>query len=262
MPDPILISKLLPLLVYPLGLALLLMLAALLLLLATRRRWPAALCIGLSLGLLLIAGNPYVAGRLYAGLERTILPTAIQDTPSAEAIVMLGGGLGLPLPPRLDIDLRSASDRIRHTAQLYHAGKAPRIVITGGNVFPQSKADAESVYVARLLQEWGVPADAILVEPRSRNTYQNATYTRALLEQERIGQVLLVTSALHMPRAAAVFRSAGVDIIPSPTDFNMVAYEAPAVLSWIPSAGALSTTTLVIKEYLGTLYYRLRGWLD
>ena len=77
-----------------------------------------------------------------------------------------------------------------------------------------------------------------------------------------IRDALLVTSAVHMPRAAAVFRSAGVEIVPSPTDFNAVDTEQPELLSWIPDAASLAATTIAIKERLGTLSYRLRGWID
>lgn len=68
-----------------------------------------------------------------------------------------------------------------------------------------------------------------------------------------------MTTASHMRRALACFRSAGVDAIPAPTEF----YQPPdelGILNWLPDAGALRTTTLIVKEYLGLLVYRFRGW--
>ena len=82
----------------------------------------------------------------------------------------------------------------------------------------------------------------------------------ALLEQHGLGRVLLVTSALHMPRALACFRAAGVDAVPATTDTR--AHEPySGALDWIPSASFLGETDLAIKELLGFQVYRLRGWL-
>ena len=71
-----------------------------------------------------------------------------------------------------------------------------------------------------LLVEWGVPSTAILIETKSLNTYQNAINVKPILESHNINNVLLVTSAIHMPRALATFQSVGINAIPSPTDYK------------------------------------------
>lgn len=257
----IILSKLLPLFVYPLGMSTWLLVAALLLGAANRRR-SAMLCTGVALAILVVSGNGRVATALHRSLEQTYPPVPLAASASADAIIVLGGGLGLPLAPRVDIDLVGSSDRLRHAARLYTAGKAPRLILSGGNVFPQPPLLSESEYASRLLQEWGVPGDAVLLETQSRNTYENAQRSRELMARHGIRDALLVTSAAHMPRAAAVFRSAGVAVVPSPTDFNAVDTEQPELLSWIPDASSLAATTTAIKELLGILSYRLRGWID
>ena len=257
----IMLSKLLPLFVYPLGVSMWLLIGALVTG-ARGRRHAAFLCTLGALLILAVAGNGRVADALYGGMEQAYPPAAVAASETADAIVVLGGALGLPLPPRLDIDLVAASDRLRHTARLYAAGKAPRIILSGGNTFPQPGMRSESEHAARLLEEWGVPRDAMLLETESRNTYENALHTRALMARHGIRNALLVTSALHMPRAAAVFRSAGISIIPSATDHVAVKQQQPELLNWFPDVFSLAATTSVIKEWLGMLAYRLRGWID
>ena len=74
-------------------------------------------------------------------------------------------------------------------------------------------------------------------------------------------RLLLVTSSMHMPRASAVFRAQGIDVIPAPVDVQVTESDTPRVFYWIPSAHALSATTSALKEYMGFLYYRLRGYI-
>lgn len=255
------LSKVLPLLLYPLNLAIWLGLFGLGVWLCGRRRL-AALALGLALTILIVAGSPKVAGLLYRSLEQQYLPTAVENSPRADAIVLLGGAIGGVLPPRVTLDLTGAADRVLHAARLYRAGKAPLIVTSGGDVFPQAQGSPESDLIAELLVEWGVKPTDIIIENQSRNTYENARQSKQILQNRKAQRVLLVTSALHMPRALAVFKSVGVDVLPSPTDYHAVDYDQPTLLDWIPNVGALEGTTIAIKEYLGHQVYRWRGWID
>ena len=111
------------------------------------------------------------------------------------------------------------------------------------------------------LRKWGVPANAIVIEPKSLNTYQNAINTKQLADNHGLDSVLLVTSARHMPRALATFRKVGINAIPSPTDYLIVNRKNLAVEDLLPNAGALWGTTAALREYLGFLTYRWRGWI-
>ena len=255
------LSKVLPLLVYPLNLAIWLGLFGLVVWLFGRRRL-AAFTLLLTLSILIAAASPKVAGLLYRSLEQQYLPIAVDKSSRADAIVLLAGAIGGVLPPRVTSDLSGAADRVLHAARLYRAGKAPLIITSGGDVFPQQHSRPESDLIAELLVEWGVKLTDIIIENQSRNTYENAQLSRQILKDRKIQRVLLVTSALHMPRALAIFKSAGIDVVPSPTDFHAVDYSQPALLDWIPSVGALQATTSAIKEYLGYHVYRWRGWID
>ena len=109
------------------------------------------------------------------------------------------------------------------------------------------------------LADPGVPAEAVWLEERSRNTRENALYTAEILKAQDIGPVLLVTSALHKPRALATFRAAGVKAIPAATDFEVMP-RPRVLLDWLPDAEAFAASTRALKEYLGLWVYRYRGW--
>lgn len=261
MMDFVALSKILPILIYPFSLVLWLMLLAIVLLLFRKVRG-AIVCIAAAIAIALVCGNPTLSASFYAGHERTFLPMPPAKHPQVDVIIVLGGTLSPPLPPRESFDLSGATDRVRYGARLYLADKADSILLAGGEVFPQQGVEVESFYMAKLLQEWGVPTSAILVEGRSRNTYENALYSKEIMVDNGFKKALLVTSALHMPRALAVFRSAGIDAIAAPTDYNIVSGNQPRVLNWLPTLGAMGTFTDVYREHLGILAYRYRGWIS
>ena len=264
------LSKLLPLLIYPLSLACLLL--VLLLILRRRPRWVLALGLA-ALLLLALGGNRLLSMALVRSLEWQTLPPA--ELPNAEVIVLLGGGEEPQAWPQPLPGLNDAGDRVVYAASLYQQGAAPRILASGGIVGvdgPAVQAGAEAM--AGLLQIMGVPEGAILREGKSRNTYENALETRKLLEAldawPEDGRIILVTSAMHMPRSQAIFARQGFDVIPAPTDFNVTQAEwdyywtpdpAIQVFNLLPSAETLDWTIRALKEYMGMAVYRLRGWL-
>jgi len=254
------LSKIATQLATPLDLALFLAALGAWLAFRGRARAGAALVAVAVLGLWM-ASAPAVAVPLIHDLESRFAEVAPADAPATGAIVVLGGGLH-PYDPgrRLAPQMNAAGDRLLEAARLYRAGKAPLVIATGASVaggaeLPQADA------AARLLVEVGVPREAILGEPRSRTTWEDARYVKELLAARGIRDVLLVTSALHMPRALATFERFGVRAIPVPTDFEADA--APAGLSgWLPDVTSLDMTTNVLKEYEGALVYALRARLQ
>lgn len=260
------LSKLLPLLIYPLSLACLLLVA--LLVLRRSPRW--VLWLGLAAFLLLwLGGNRLISMTLARTLEWQYSPPSV--LPHADVIVLLGGG-EMPLtPPQPLAGVTEAGDRIIYAAWLYQQGAAPRVLASGGAVGvdgPALQPGAEAM--GQLLSIMGVPPDALWLEPRSRNTYENAVETKKLLDPKGIQRIILVTSALHMPRAQAIFRNLGFDVIAAPTDYTVTAaawdyYLTPdptiQVFNLFPTAEALDNTMRALKEYIGIAVYRLRGWL-
>ncbi len=260
------LSKLLPLLVYPLGLTCLLLALALGLRCHHRLRTATLL---LALAIIWLGGNRFVAMLAARSLEWQFLPQT--EIPQAEAIVVLGGGERPQTPPRPFHEMTEAGDRLLYAAFLYKQGKASHILLSSGapallgpGVRPGSEVMAE------ILMLMEVPAEALWLESSSRNTYENAVRSRAILDDNDVDHVILVTSALHMPRAVRVFRKQGIDVIPAPTDFYLTQadwdyYRQPSLavqlLNLLPSTGNLDLVSKAMAEYLGTLVYRMRGWI-
>jgi uncharacterized SAM-binding protein YcdF (DUF218 family) len=260
------LSKLLPLLVYPLGLACLFLIAVLIL--KKHPEWRRWLTIG-ALVLLWLGGNRWFSFALARSLEWRDLPNG--PLPRVEVIVLLGGGTESADPPRPMTEVNSAGDRVLYAAQLYHQGKAPVILASGGNLgFSSARGDTPAEEMKSLLMLSGVPESAVRMQTESQNTYEDALYSAKILEEQGVTEIILVTSAMHMPRARALFEKQGLSVIPAPVDFTITERNWAAVfkptpgeffLNLLPNASALSLTSTVLKEYLGMLIYSLRGWM-
>lgn len=194
----------------------------------------------------LVWSSPAFYAWLGYSLEKDYPPLAAEQMPACGAIVVLGGGVATPAGPVIYPDMSSAADRVWHAARLYRAGKAPVVIPSG-----LGEAAASAV----LLRDLGVPPDAIRVENASRNTAENATRTRALLNEMGVRRVLLVTSAFHMRRARLLFEKAGIDVIPAATDHEATLMRARSdrwsLPNLLPSADMLCRNTYILKEYIG-----------
>lgn len=259
------LSKFLPIFVYPLGLAITFLVAAILL----RRspRWQRTYLL-VSVGILLIASNTWVAATLTRALEWQYLPA--ETYPQTDVIVVLGGTTGSAIYPRQIVDIGGAGDRMIYAAHLYHRGVAPALLLTGGYITWMNERDAPANDMAEILKMLDVPEDALWYETESRNTYENATNTHQILAEKGIDRIVLVTSAMHMPRAVCLFEKQGFDVIPAPTDYNITQADwdrlwepslTTQLFNLLPSVGNLSDTTAALKEYIGIVIYGLRGWL-
>ena len=259
MMDSVLLVKIVSALCYPLGMASVLLifwcLSRLLGLIKIGR-----VCITLALLVLMMASNPLVARWLVASLEDQYPQQRLQDIARHDAILVLGGGLRLPIPPAKHIQLTNGSDRYLHALRLYRAGRAHYIVLTGGNVFHQSGLQGEAYYASKLLQGWGVPSEAIIIEATSRTTVENQRNVLSSLQEQKIKTVLLVTSAYHMPRSHRIFRELPVSITPAPADILLAQDYKPGVFDWIPTVGALYLTTIALHEYYGMAFSNLKAF--
>lgn len=190
------------------------------------------------------------------------------ELPQVDAIVVLGGATESGIPPRPWIELREEGDRVLYGGKLYRDGKAPRLILSGGRVDWRPSSSSEAEDMATLLETMGVPRSAMLLEPNSLNTRENAVNTKQILDTQGIRSILLVTSAMHMPRSLLIFKKLGIDAIPAPTDFTALQLDQAAqgsteafILDTLPDADQLRRTTRAIKEYVGIFVYWLRGWI-
>jgi uncharacterized SAM-binding protein YcdF (DUF218 family) len=260
------LSKLLPQFIYPVGLVVGLLVLAIIF--HRRRNWQVALLV-LALAILWLGGNRWVANSLTRSLEWQHLPSG--DLPLADVIVILGGGTDSQEYPRQTPELNGAGDRVLYGAYLYQQGKSSRLLLSGGRIdWMDASSSAPADEMAVILQIMGIPAEALIREDRSLNTYENAVFSANILTELGVSKVLLVTSAMHMPRSVALFEHAGIEVIPAPTDFKVTqqGWDSLFNAGWhtylihfFPDVSNLNQTTAVLKEYIGMLVYRWRGWM-
>ena len=262
----IFLSKLLPLFVYPLGLASILLLFALIVKNNPRARSKFIIA---ALIILWLSSTTGFSNLLARSLEWRY-PT-LEEIPSADAIVVLGGGTEPAAYPRPSVEVNSAGDRVLYAASLYKSGKAAHILLSGGSISYLSKGTTTPAEeMASILTAVGIPKEALWLETTSQNTYENALYSKEILTNNEIERIILVTSAMHMPRSVALFEKQGIEVIPVPVDFSITEDESPQdhdgnflskVINIIPQTSNLSLTTNAMKEYIGFFIYKLQGWL-
>ncbi|MCP9780368.1 MULTISPECIES: YdcF family protein [Cyanobium] len=270
-----LLSKLLPLLLYPLGLGLLLQLLGLAAASkgreqGSRRRRQASLWLsGTGVGLIWLCAMPLSSRQLIWGLEDRAAALTPRQLPRADAVVVLGGGLRPALPPRQGVEVAEGGDRLLRGVQLVR--RAPPLLVTSGgrvSFTGHDPAPPEALWARDLAEELGLPADRILINPGSRTTAEEARDIGALGRRRGWTRVLLITSAFHMPRSLATFqRRSGLTVVPVACDYQLpdrAHYGKPTLgntlKSLLPDAEALYLSTLALKEHLGLAIYRLRGW--
>ena len=261
----IFLSKLLPLFVYPLGAVSLILLLAIV---AARDDRARRRLITFALIILWLASTTGFSNLLARSLEWRYTPP--EEVPAADVIVVLGGGTEPAVYPRFMVEVNGAGDRVLYAAQLFNAGKAPRILLSGGQIaWLNNSTTTPAQNMAAILTSIGIPESVLILENASQNTYENAVYSAEILSENEIDRILLVTSALHMPRAIALFEKQGLEVIPLPVDYS-VTENASAnngddflrkFMDILPQSGNLNLTTRAIKEYLGRFVYRLQGWL-
>ena len=211
-----------------------------------RKAWMSG---GLALLWLFFWSTPWASQALRSRLEARSPAVAVSEVPVSDAIVVLGGGVSPITREQPYPDMRSAADRVWHAARLYYAGKAPLVLASGGASSAYTASEAAAM--ARLLQDLGVPRTAIWLEPHSRTTASNALWVaRWAATLPRPPRLLLVTSALHMPRAVLEFKAAGLDVVPAPTDYEARALPT-GLLRFLPDTDALDGSARAMKELVG-----------
>lgn len=191
---------------------------------------------------------PVASDWLRAQLEQQFPAVPVEALPPAEVAVVLGGGIYPREYRQRWPNLKSTADRVWHAARIYHAGKARVLLLSGGHN-PRISATSEAVAMRSFLQDMGVPYEAIWLEQRSRSTTQNAEFSARWLQARSLDRVILVTSALHMPRSVALFEAQGLSVIPAATDHQV--QERPLWQYWLPAASALDGSARAIKELVG-----------
>jgi len=252
----VLLVKAVASLLLPPGIILVLLVAGLLLL--RRRRRTGVTLISSGFAILVILSQPLVATWLLRSIEHyPALDTQAAFSRDA-AIVVIGGGYYPNAPEYGGADTVAGAilERMRYAVWLHKRSGLP-ILVSGGSVV-EGEGEPEGVVVARVLREdFGVTPR--WVEDRSRNTRENARYTREILAEAGIDHIYLVTHAWHMARAARSFERTGLEVTQAPTMFLTTGDAGLTILDFLPSIGALAVSYTELQEMLGSLWYRVRG---
>ncbi|MEK6745000.1 MAG: YdcF family protein [Nitrospirota bacterium] len=195
-----------------------------------------------------------VADRLIRPLEASYRP--LSDGPvKADAIVVLGGGSRdlswVPKEPELS---GGSLERLAGAVQLAKKHHLP-LVVSGGSGEPRPGAIREADVMADVAMRLGFPAKDIVIENRSRNTWENAEAVQKLLPGKT---VVLVTSAFHMRRSARMFKKQGFTVLPAPAGYSSQSRHG-SFTDYLPHAAALAQSSTAISEYISLSWYWMTG---
>ena len=185
----------------------------------------------------------------------------LPDGPIAGIIVLGGYEDGRITQARGTLTLNEAAERITEAAALAYRLPGIPLVISGGSGAVLLEDKPAAAAVAAYLQSIGIAADRIRLEDKSRTTFENAQFTKALVSPKPGDRWILVTSAAHMPRSVGTFRRQGFDVIAWPADFRT----KDAGDAWRPFGslpGGLKRLDEAATEWVGLLGYRLLGRTD
>jgi uncharacterized SAM-binding protein YcdF (DUF218 family) len=253
------LSKVIYFLITPSNLFIFLVLFGLVLLAATRlRRTGIGLALLGALGLALGGLSP-LSELVLLPLEQRFAPYPA-DGPAPAGIIVLGGGIEAGLSEARDqLIVNDAGERPIYLADLARRFPGARLVFSGGSGFIGGGI-AEADIVSRQADVIGVPRTRLILENRSRNTYENATFSAALVQPKAGERWLLVTSAWHMPRAIGCFRQAGFAVDAFPVDYRTRGLRDATRFNGFASDGLLQLD-LAVKEWIGLVAYRLSGYI-
>ncbi len=178
-------------------------------------------------------------------------------TPHYDYVIVLGGFVDIAHSKTELPEFNASVDRILQGVHLVKKGIASKLIFTGGSGDIMNQDDSEADMLLPWL-EYQLDESQILIESKSRNTYENALYTKDLLSIEN-SKVLLVTSAFHMKRALGCFNKLGYQCDPYPVDFR--SQQQRGLYKFLPNERSVLNTAFVFKEWLGTFVYKLKGYI-
>lgn len=202
--------------------------------------------------LFMFFGNEVIYTKLV--LDWQSKPVQLPANFASEAGIVLGGsgsfdkhGNGF---------LNASTDRLVEIAILYKTGKVKKIIISGGSAVEDQPKEAPFLY--NKFVSLGISPLDIVTEDRSRTTFENALFTKKIVDSLHIKPpFVLVTSALHIPRAVKVFTKAGLPVIPFPCDYHVIDKKFATLDYILPSLSIISDWGMVMKEVVGLIGYKL-----
>ena len=241
------INKILPIIVSPLGLIIILLFFGVF----RKRMLPSMI----ALIILIILSLPIVSGQLIKLLEQNYRPTTPNETARADTVIVLSGMVRLiEKNDVIHYEFSEAVDRIFAGINLLKIGKAQKIILTRGKL-PWSVGVPEGEFLAEFIQSQGINPNRILLSEIVQNTNEEAKAISRMLPKN--SEVILVTSAFHMPRAVKVFQNQNLKVIPYAVDFRSSVKEIN-IIDFLPQASAFKDSNFYFREIIGRVYYSMR----
>jgi uncharacterized SAM-binding protein YcdF (DUF218 family) len=227
-------------------------------LLFTRFRRAGRLLATLGIALLLLAGLSPLGNLLIYPLEQRFPPwDGSRGAPAG--IVVLGGAISPDVSAAHGTPaLNESAARLTAIADLARRYPAARIVYSGGNARLLSKQGKEADYALPLLESFGIARSRLIAEDNSRDTIENALFSKALAAPKPGERWLLVTSGYHMPRAIGVFRRAGFAVEAYPVDWRTRG-RIDFIMPFAAASAGLRRTDTAVREWVGLLIYWITG---
>ncbi len=218
-----------------------------------KKNWKAGIIncfIGIFIWLLSILP---VADAMLRGLESDF---KIPENPHGDVIILLGGGVYDKVPDLSGVGAPTEEPiaRLVTAVRLQKMLNIP-IIVSGGKVYEHKKAEAP--IMKRFLIDLGVPDKKVIIEDKSRNTIENARYTKEICKKYNYRKPILITSAYHMRRAILSFKEVGLDVTPLPANFKTWKDRRYEWIDYLPDAHGMRRTFIAMREYLGLLFYKI-----
>ncbi len=250
------ISKVLAYFTLPSNLILLLVLLGMLLLFTRfTRMGRRVLVVGC---VLMVVVGVLPLGRLLMNILEERFPAWDMTRGAPAGFIVLGGSVSPEISVlRKTTSISGSAERLTVVPLLAAKFPTAKFIFTGGNasIF---NSPAEADYVLPLFESFGVPRERVMIENASRNTAENAAFTKKLAAPKPGERWVIVTSAFHMPRSIGTFRAAGFDVEAYPVDWRTL---GPGELGDIPAnfTSGFGYTDIATREYIGMLMYWLTG---
>lgn len=212
----------------------------------------------IAISFLYICSNGFIVDELGRWWEKYPIPVLNKQY---EVGVVLGG-IGKVDPTEKRIEFTNSADRLMKALELYHQKKIKKILITGGSGSVLHPEDKEAIYIYQYLKNIQVPDRDIIIESQSRNTYENAIFTKRILDSLHLNKsIVLITSGYHLRRSIAVFEKQGYkEIVPYPAERLSGPRKFELDHCLLPHPDAMSTLYKYIHEWIGMIIYKIKGY--
>lgn len=215
---------------------------------------------GIALVALLFFSNPWMINNLQKPFHAPPMPMASNE--KYDIGIVLGGMTGYDRVNKQG-HFNQSSDRFIQTALLYKKGYIKKIIASGGQngMFSEDNF-MEADFVAKNLMDLGIPAEDIWIENQSKNTIENAEFSKQIIDSHGgiKTKAVLITSAFHIPRATLTFEQAGIAVRPYPCAFSMLPSATKfSASSMIPASWAMENWGGLFRELIGMTYLKLKG---